>query len=533
MSLLGRFLGGKDDGKKKKKKKAGSRESKRKLAAGKRRTPSTRRSPTRPDTRKIPSSVKRPAAAPKPAESRVADAMAEIKPASAPASRSSRKKRVSLKGKQLGALLVKASAVNQDQVNEALNIQAEKGGLLGHILEDLGYCSKTDVGAALKKQRTITTVELPYLKYDPEALELLDRAFCERNRLIPFEKMGNQICVAMSNVLDTQAKNDIKEKTQLQVKVFDAAWPEIQEAINKHIPADEVEGAAPTEAPAEEEELVIELPEEEIDVIEDVAELPMQTAGQTQAQPQAPAPAPPITTTPAKPEKTDTKEPGAEKVIIEDKPKPVPASEMETVKEELPAPAAAADPEPIEEIPEIEDIEVIEDIAEVEAVESTGETPGKQPEPEAITPDRKEPEPAPEIQEIAEIEDIGIIEVEPIEEEAGTLPVTAEPVLPEPEAASAPAPATITPESDTIEEIEDIGIEVIEETATPEPAPEPEPPVEVQALPAGELKAIPMSSGYFSEVVQWGQADAERRWLAEHLADNALPLKPAPDLKAS
>ncbi|MCX7936037.1 MAG: hypothetical protein N3A66_12355, partial [Planctomycetota bacterium] len=56
----------------------------------------------------------------------------------------------------------------------------------------------------------------------------------------------------------------------------------------------------------------------------------------------------------------------------------------------------------------------------------------------------------------------------------------------------------------------------------------PEIPEEV-AFPTAVLPAIPMTATYFSEVVQWGKADPERRWLAEHLADNVLPVEPAPD----
>ncbi len=180
-----------------------------------------------------------------------------------------RRKRASMKGKQIGQLLVKAEAITEDHLNRALDVQEKEGGMLGQIMVRLEICTRADVGSALRKQRTITTVELANVTFDPEATGLLEKDFCVQNRLIPFEKIGNQLCVAMANVLDTQAKNDIKEKTQLQLKAFDAAWPDIQSAIDRELTGENKAPAKPIVEQAKEEEsqsiedLVIELPDED------------------------------------------------------------------------------------------------------------------------------------------------------------------------------------------------------------------------------------------------------------------------------
>lgn len=183
---------------------------------------------------------------------------------------SARRKRASMKGKQIGQLLVKSEALTDENLNRALDLQAKEGGMLGQILVKMELCTRADIGSALRKQRTITTVELKNVDFDPEATGLLEKDFCAQNRLIPFEKIGNQLCVAMANVLDTQAKNDIKEKTQLQLKAFDASWPEIQEAIEREITGQKRKPSTPIAQQAQVEEkqsiddIVIELPEEEL-----------------------------------------------------------------------------------------------------------------------------------------------------------------------------------------------------------------------------------------------------------------------------
>ncbi len=522
MSLIGKFFGDKEDDAKKRR--GAGRQSSTRGSRRMRKTPSTRKAA---GGRKVPSSSKRPRAdgPAKGGEVRVADAMAEMKPA-AP-SRSSRKKRVSLKNKQVGALLIKAGDVTEANVKEALAIQAEKGGLLGQILVELGYCTKGEIGKVLKKQRTITTVELTNLHFDPEALELLSRDFCERNRLIPFEKAGNQLCVAMANVLDPQAKTDIKERTQMQVKMFDAPWQEIKAAIDKHLPAEEAEVAAPAAAGTkeQEEDLVIELPDEEIDVISDVEEMPSQTADKVTE---------PVTADQAEAPPAEKAEPAASDAA---EPEPVSAEELrkarqERTKEAAPEePAAATGAEEILEVDEIEETEEVEPVgAGEDQASSAAEAPDQAEAVEAEAADQAEAvEPVDAIEEVEEIQEAA---AEPAAAESAAVPSEPEQA---PEVTPA-APAISAEAAEDVAEIEDLGIEAIEETeevAEAEAIATPAPQVEVASLPGGPLPAIPMSAGYFSEVVQWGEADAERRWLAEHLADNALPVRPAPELKAS
>lgn len=219
-------------------------------------------------TAKRPGAVRRPnVLKPNTLQPSVASAVSPSSSSQA-SSASQRKIRTSTKGKQIGALLVKNSKITEEQLDKALAYKAKHDGLLGQILVAQGACSVTDIASALKKQRTITTVNLTVTKVCPEALALLDRTFCEKNRLIPFELVGTQLCVAMSNALDTTAKSEVKERTQMQTKIFDASNEDIQAAIKKHMEGGHVEAApslaeaAEQEAQPVEEDLVIELPEE-------------------------------------------------------------------------------------------------------------------------------------------------------------------------------------------------------------------------------------------------------------------------------
>ena len=560
MGLMGRLFGDKGDGKKK------GRASGRKKASGTReKRPKTKSGVKRPSSRKTASVVRKPrtrstVVVPKGKAAAAQGAGAPTQrrgSAGRPDDRdTTHRKRASMKGKQLGALLLKNESVTEAQLEAALAHQQEKGGLLGQILIRADACKKADIGTVLKKQRTITTVLLPGVAFDAEALELLPRDFCIKHRLIPFEKIGSHLCLAMANVLDTQAKNDIKEMTKLQLKTFDAGWHDIEAAIKEHMgeagPA--AAGTEPAVSEPEEtvEDLVIELPEEEL--IEGVTDLPAAAEQESVG-----AAEPEKMTEPAaagKGEQRPAPAPAAEEEVIEDlsrvgieevsadadtvnvPPRQAPGKKVAAV-EEIEEIAPLAEVEAIEDVEEISVVEESDEVAEVAAVEEVAPTA----EVEAIE----------DVEEIAVVEAIGeVAEVAAVEEVATIAEVEAIEDIEE-----APAMAAIDEVADVaaveevapiaeVEAIEDIeeapavaaidevaGIAEVEAALPAEEAGTSAPAKAGLPLPETVLDAIPLSQGYFSEVVQWGAADAERRWLAEHLADNVLPVLPAPELKAS
>ncbi|MBN1257743.1 MAG: hypothetical protein JXA52_08570 [Planctomycetes bacterium] len=160
-----------------------------------------------------------------------------------------RRKRASIARRLIGNLLLAAEAIDKRQLKAALNQKEEKGGLVGQILLDLEACSLKDLEAALNKQRTITTVDITQIRFDKEALSLSTREICVKHCLIPFQMIGKMLCVAMNNVLDSEAKEEIREYAQthmkanskteerFRLKLFDAAWQQINEAIESHYPA--------------------------------------------------------------------------------------------------------------------------------------------------------------------------------------------------------------------------------------------------------------------------------------------------------
>jgi hypothetical protein len=67
---------------------------------------------------------------------------------------------------------------------------------------------------------------------------------CREQRLIPFERLGKLLCVAMANCLNRKAINEIEELTKHKVKPFNCTWIEIRDAIDRVYSQDAAKMAA-------------------------------------------------------------------------------------------------------------------------------------------------------------------------------------------------------------------------------------------------------------------------------------------------
>jgi hypothetical protein len=136
-----------------------------------------------------------------------------------------------MRSKQLGQLLLENGDVQADQIARALKIQEEQGGMIGVILRNEGAVTDQAVAQALLKQVQVTDVKCDELTVDPAVAQLIDKDICETEKLCPFERLGNLLCIVMGNPLNRRAITQIEERTHLKVKSFKSIWPKISDLI--------------------------------------------------------------------------------------------------------------------------------------------------------------------------------------------------------------------------------------------------------------------------------------------------------------
>ncbi|MDO8580487.1 MAG: hypothetical protein Q7S13_03310 [Candidatus Omnitrophota bacterium] len=136
--------------------------------------------------------------------------------------------------KQLGELLIERGIINRDQLGIAIEHQKKKGGLLGEILVELKFATEQDITQALTCQYGFPYLPLSNYEIDPEVIKSIPEDVCRRFCLVPIDKIGKSITLAMANPLNFQAAEDVEILTGCTVQAFVSTSTDIKQTIDKY-----------------------------------------------------------------------------------------------------------------------------------------------------------------------------------------------------------------------------------------------------------------------------------------------------------
>jgi len=136
--------------------------------------------------------------------------------------------------KHLGELLVERGVVTRAQVQEAVDHQKNNGGLFGEVLVKLGYATEENIAQALTAQYGFPYLPLSNYEIDPEVIKTVPENVCRQFCLIPIDKIGKSLTLAMSNPLNVQAAEDVELITGCTVQAFVSTTTDINNSISKY-----------------------------------------------------------------------------------------------------------------------------------------------------------------------------------------------------------------------------------------------------------------------------------------------------------
>ena len=136
--------------------------------------------------------------------------------------------------KQLGELLMERKIINQQQLQEALGVQKQSGGLIGQILVSLGYATEEQIAQVLTVQYGFPYLPLASYEIDQEALKTIPENVARQYYLIAIDRIGSTLTIAMANPLNVQAVEDIELMTKCKIQVFVSTLTDVSTAINKY-----------------------------------------------------------------------------------------------------------------------------------------------------------------------------------------------------------------------------------------------------------------------------------------------------------
>jgi type IV pilus assembly protein PilB len=135
---------------------------------------------------------------------------------------------------RLGELLVRENLISLQQLQAAQEKQKSEGGKLGYHLTKLGFIEESELTQFLSKQYGVPAINLSDFDIDGEVIQLIPQDVAEKHQLIPVNRAGASLIVAMSDPSNIFAIDDIKFLTGYNIEVVVAAEAAIQTAIEKY-----------------------------------------------------------------------------------------------------------------------------------------------------------------------------------------------------------------------------------------------------------------------------------------------------------
>ncbi len=135
---------------------------------------------------------------------------------------------------RLGELLVRNKLIDEKQLVKALEEQKASGGRLGASLVKLGYLKEEDLAAFLSRQYGVPSINLSEFEIDENVIKLIPAEVVQKYQLMPVNRAGSTLIVAMADPSNIFAIDDIKFMTGYNVEVVVAAEASIKIAIDKY-----------------------------------------------------------------------------------------------------------------------------------------------------------------------------------------------------------------------------------------------------------------------------------------------------------
>jgi len=134
---------------------------------------------------------------------------------------------------KLGDVLVKAEAITEEQLHQALAEQKQKNIPLGAALVQLGFITEEKFLTSLADQLKIPYLDMQGVKISQDAIRKVPEAIARKHRVIPIEIKNGSLKLAMADPLNIFAIDEVTIRTGLDVTTVLAAESDIDRAIQE------------------------------------------------------------------------------------------------------------------------------------------------------------------------------------------------------------------------------------------------------------------------------------------------------------
>ena len=165
------------------------------------------------------------------------------------------------KRRSLGEILLREKVITPAQFEDAKTSIQKGGGSLGNALATLGYVQENQLVSFLSSNYGVPAVNLDEVDIPPDILQMIPKEVAERHKVIPVNRQGSSLIVAMSDPSNIYAMDDIKFLTGYNVEVVVAPESTISRAFERYY--DEDKGGQ------DYQRILDSFDEEEVDLLDD------------------------------------------------------------------------------------------------------------------------------------------------------------------------------------------------------------------------------------------------------------------------
>src|SRR5438132_4346666 len=135
---------------------------------------------------------------------------------------------------RLGELLVRENLISLQQLQKAQEAQRKTGGRLGMSLIKQGILSAEQLTNFLARQYGVPAINLGDFEVDPEVIKLIPVEVAKKHQVVPVNRAGSSLIVAMSDPSNIPAIDDLKFLTGYNIEVVVASEVQIEEAVARY-----------------------------------------------------------------------------------------------------------------------------------------------------------------------------------------------------------------------------------------------------------------------------------------------------------
>jgi type IV pilus assembly protein PilB len=136
---------------------------------------------------------------------------------------------------ELGAILVKAGKITQEQLDQALTIVKDKKGKFEQVLVSIGaVATEEEITTFVGKQLNMGTLRLSDVELNPEIVKLIPLDIARKFNVIAVSKLGKNLIVAISDPNNIYVLDAVKFITGCSIQPVISPEKAIQKAIETY-----------------------------------------------------------------------------------------------------------------------------------------------------------------------------------------------------------------------------------------------------------------------------------------------------------